>query len=143
MPIPLPLQRTVSVARKEILHVLRDPATMFFALFIPIVELFMLGYAIDTNVRHVRTVVLDQARTQESRQLLQSFTNTDDFTIVEEVYSDPALSQAIVAGRARVGIKIPEDYSRRLLAGDSAQLLVLVDGSESSVAAEALNVGNA
>src|SRR5262249_53246657 len=81
--------------------------------------------------------------TQESRQLLQSFTNTDDFTIVEEVYSDAALSQAIVAGRARVGIKIPEDYSRRLLAGDSAQLLVLVDGSESSVAAEAMNVGNA
>jgi ABC-2 type transport system permease protein len=143
MSVPLPLQRTVTVARKEILHVLRDPATMFFALFIPIVELFMLGYAIDTNVRHLRTVVLDQARTQESRQLLQSFTNTDDFSIVAEVYSDAALSQAIVAGRARVGIKIPEDYSRRLLAGDTAQLLVLVDGSESSVAAEALNVGNA
>jgi ABC-2 type transport system permease protein len=143
MSTPLAAQRTISVARKEILHVLRDPATMFFALFIPIGELFMLGYAIDTNVRHVRTVVLDQARTQESRRLLQSFTSTDDFTIVQEVYSDAALSEAIVAGRARVGIKIPEDYSRRLLAGDSAQLLVLVDGSESSVAAEALNVGNA
>jgi len=136
-------QRLASVGRKEILHVLRDPSTLFFALFIPIVELLMLGYAIDTNVRHVSTVVLDQANTQESRQLLDSFTNSDDFRIVAHVGSDADLTEAIVAGKARVGIKIPEDYSRRLQAGDQAQLLILVDGSESSVAAEAINVGNA
>lgn len=117
--------------------------TLFFTLFIPIVEMFMLGFAIDTNVRHVRTVILDQARTQESRALLQSFENSEDFRIVGEVGTDAELSRAIVAGRARVGIKIPEDYSRRLLAGQSAQVLVLVDGSESSVAGEALNVSNA
>jgi ABC-2 type transport system permease protein len=105
--------------------------------------MFMLGYAIDTNVRHVRTVVFDQARTQESRELLRSFTNSEDFSIVEEVFSDEALSEAIIAGRCRVGIKVPEDYSRRLLAKETAQVLILVDGSESSVAAEAVNVGNA
>jgi ABC-2 type transport system permease protein len=139
----LSLQRTVSVARKELLHIIRDPMTLFFSLFVPIVEMFMLGYAIDTNVRHVRTVVFDQARTQESRILLQSFENSQDFTIVREVFTDEELSQAIVAGQARVGIKIPEDYSRQLLAGQTAQLLILVDGSESSVAAETVNVGNA
>jgi ABC-2 type transport system permease protein len=133
----------VSVARKELLHIIRDPMTLFFSLFIPIVEMFMLGYAIDTNVRHVRTVVFDQARTQESRTLLKSFENSEDFTIVGQVFTDAELSGAIVAGRARVGIKIPEDYSRRLLAGQTAQILVLVDGSESSVAAEAVNVANA
>jgi ABC-2 type transport system permease protein len=143
VPTPLALQRTASVARKELLHIFRDPATLFFALLIPILELFMLGYAIDTNVRHVHTVVLDQAQSQESRVLLDRFTNSDDFQIIDEVFTDEALSQAIVAGRARVGIKIPEDYSRRLLAGETAQVLVLVDGSESSVAAEAVNVANA
>lgn len=137
------IQRIVSVGRKEVLHVLRDPSTLFFALFIPILELLMLGYAIDTNVRHISTVVLDQAHTQESRQLLDSFVNSEDFRIVAWARSDAELTQAIVAGRARVGIKIPEDYSRRLQAGDQAQLLILVDGSESSVAAEAVNVGNA
>jgi ABC-2 type transport system permease protein len=139
----LSAQRLASVARKEFLHILRDPMTLFFTLFIPIVELFMLGYAIDTNVRHVRTMVLDQARTQESRDLLLGFTNSEDFRIVGEVFTDRDLSEAIVAGRARVGIKIPEDYSRRLLAGETAQVLILVDGSESSVAGEAVNVGNA
>ena len=82
------LQRMFSVARKELIHILRDPMTLFFTLVIPILELFMLGYAIDTNVRHVRTVLLDQAGTQESRQLLQKFENSDDFTIVARVFSD-------------------------------------------------------
>src|SRR6202040_4436920 len=75
--------------------------------------------------------------------MLRRFENSEDFQIVMEVFSDEALSRAIVAGKARVGIKIPEDYSRRLEAGQTAQLLVIVDGSESSVAGEALNVGNA
>src|SRR5438105_4759042 len=136
-------QRLASVARKEFLHILRDPMTLFFTLFIPIIELFMLGYAIDTNVRHVATVVFDQADTQESRALLREFTNSEDFTIKDYVYSDGALRDAIVAGRAHVGIKIPEDFSRRIQAGMTAQILILVDGSESSVAAEAVNVGNA
>jgi ABC-2 type transport system permease protein len=137
------VQRTVSVARKEFLHILRDPATLFFALFIPVLELFMLGYAIDTNVRFVRTAVLDQAGTQESRQLLQEFDNAQTFRIVLRVNTDTELYRAIVAGKARVGIKIPHNYSTRLEAGQTTQIRVLVDGSESSVAGEALNVSNA
>src|SRR5207245_6691803 len=95
------------------------------------------------NVRFVSTAALDQAHTQQSRMLLQRFENSEDFRVVALVKSDKELNDAIVAGKARVGIKIPENYSRRLEAGESAQIMVLVDGSESSVAAEALNVGNA
>ncbi len=137
------LHRTAWVARKEVLHLLRDPSTLFVAIFIPIVELIMLGYAIDTNVRHIRTVVFDQCQTQESRALLRTFRNTEDFTVVAAVFSDQEMNQAIITGKARVGLKIPEDYTRRLQAGQTAQLLVLVDGSESAVAAEAVNVSNA
>src|SRR5438552_12888746 len=122
------LRRTLSVARKELLHLRRDPSTLFFALFIPVLELFMLGYAIDMNVRNVRTVVLDQARTQESRALLRAFETSEDFQVVGTVASDVALSETIVRGDAHVGIKIPEDYSRKLQAGQTAQVLILVDG---------------
>jgi ABC-2 type transport system permease protein len=135
--------RLYSVARKEVIHILRDPMTLFFTLFIPILELFMLGYAIDTNVRHVRTVILDEAGTQESRQLLQKFENSEDFTIVARVFSDEELHRAIVTGEAHVGVKVPREYSQRLEAGQTAQVLILVDGSESTVASEAVNVGNA
>ena len=101
MHIPLWLRRITSVARKELLHILRDPMTLFFTLFIPICELFMLGYAIDTNVRHIATVVLDQAMTQESRTLLRRFETSDDFDVVAIVHSEAELSEAIIAGRAR------------------------------------------
>jgi ABC-2 type transport system permease protein len=139
------LQRAASVARKEFLHIIRDPATLFFALFIPVLELFMLGYAIDTNVRQVKTVVLDEAKTRDSRDVLRQLENSDSFQIIDyPVYTDNQLTEAIVAGKARIGIKIPRDYSQQLLTGmRPAQILLLVDGSESSVASVGLNVGNA
>src|SRR6516165_8563153 len=101
------LQRTASVARKELLHIIRDRATLMMTLFFPIVEMIMLGYAIDTNVRFIPTAVLDQAKTQESRSLLRSFENSEDFKIVERVSTEQELTEAIVSGRCRVGIKIP------------------------------------
>jgi ABC-2 type transport system permease protein len=143
MPLTTSIQRTLSVARKEIIHILRDRQTLLMTLFFPILELVMLGYAIDTNVRNIPTVILDQARTQESRALLRKFENSDDFLIVGQARSETELNQGIVRGKARVGIKIPENYSRRLLAGQTAQVQVLVDGTVSSVAGEAIATANA
>src|SRR3989440_5762900 len=96
------LQRIASIARKEVLHILRDRQTLLMTMFFPVVELIMLGYAIETNVRDIPTVVYDQARTQESRALLREFENSGDFKIVGQLWSDAQLTQAIVAGRARV-----------------------------------------
>ncbi len=138
-----PLGGLWPVLRKEAIHIRRDPTALFFTVFIPVVQLFLLGYAINTNVRNVKTVVFDQARTQESRRLLDRFSNSDDFEIATEVSSDAALNSEIVAGRAKVGINIPPDFSRRLLAGETAQVLVLVDGSDSMVSGETSNVANA
>jgi ABC-2 type transport system permease protein len=136
-------QRVVFVARKEWLHIIRDPLNLLFTLFIPILQLFMLGYAIDTNVRNVPAVVYDQAGTQESRALVQRFENSQTVKVVRRAFSDQEMSRLLATTKAHVGIKIPEDYSRRLLAGENADILLLVDGTVSSVAAEAVNVGNA
>jgi ABC-2 type transport system permease protein len=123
--------------------VLRDPMMLMFSLFLPVVELFMLGYAIDTNVRNVRTVIYDQCNTQESRALIRRFETSQTLRVTGRVFTDAELTQALVSARAHVAIKIPRDYSQQLEAGRSAQVLLLVDGSESSVASEAVNVGNA
>src|SRR5262245_23146852 len=136
-------QRIYSVGRKEVIHILRDRQTLMMTLFFPIVELVMLGYAIDTNVRRIPTVVMDQARNQESRALLEKFRNSDDFLFVGEVQSDQEVTDWIVRGKARVGIKIPENYSRRLESGQTAQFQVLVDGTVSSVAGQATSTANA
>jgi len=88
-------------------------------------------------------VLFDQCRTQESRVLIKEFETSDDVNIIAEVFSDEEMHRWIVSGRARAGIKIPEDYSRQLQAGQTAQILVKVDGSESSTAGEIINVANA
>lgn len=128
---------------KEVLHVRRDPATLFFSLFIPLLQMIVLGFGIDTNIRQVNTVVYNADGRQESRELLDRLRNSDTFHVIRYVQSDRDLNDEIIAGRARVGIKIPVDYSDKLLHQMSAQVLVLIDGSDSSVAGQAINVTTA
>lgn len=128
---------------KEVLHVRRDPATLFFSLFIPLLQMVVLGFGIDTNIRQVNTVVYNADGRQESRELLDRLRNSDTFHVIRYVENDRDLNDEIISGRARVGVKIPVDYSDRLLYGMSAQVLVLIDGSDSSVAGQAINVTTA
>src|SRR5262245_34229586 len=95
-------QRMYSIARKESLHIIRDPATLFFALFIPVLELFMLGYAINTNVRYISTVVFNLCQTEESRRMIRAFENSQDFRVVHYVFSDEEMNWWIRAGKAKV-----------------------------------------
>ncbi|HXV49480.1 MAG TPA: ABC transporter permease [Candidatus Binatia bacterium] len=127
-----------AILRKEIIHIKRDPATRF-VLAIPVIELLVFGYAIDTDVKHVPTVVLDLNRDAESRQLVKEFTNTRYFKLIREVHSDQELQSTIVSGQAKVGIKIPPDYSANLVNGRQAQVQVIIDGSESTTALQVLN----
>ena len=147
-----PFRGLAAVFYKEVLHMRRDTMAMVFALFVPIVEMIILGYAIDTNVRQVKTVVYDQSGimtadavpgSSESRALLDRFRASDTFKIYKYVTSDAELTHELVAGRAQVGIKIPYDFARNLLEKNSAQVLVMVDGSESSIAGQAMNVAGA
>jgi ABC-2 type transport system permease protein len=129
------------VLKKEAKQMIRDRGALRFALMVPVTQLVLFGL-IDTNVKHVRTVVFDQSRTQESRQLLLDLVNTSFFDIVEDAPSRAAMREAIVAGRASTGVEIPPDYARRRLNGESADVLVLIDGSDSSISAQALAAAN-
>ena len=132
-----------AVFYKEALHVRRDPGTLFFSLVIPLLQMIVLGFGIDTNIRQVNTVVFNADGRRESRELVDRLRNSDTFHIVRYVENDHDLNDEIVGGRARVGVKIPVDYSDRLLHQMSAQVLVLIDGSDSSVAGQAINVTTA
>ena len=132
-----------AVFYKETLHVRRDFATLFFSLIIPILQMFLLGFAIDTNIRQINTVVYNADGRRESRELLDRLKNSDTFHILRYVDNDTDLNDAIISGKCRVGVKIPVDYSDKLLHQMSAQVLVLIDGSDSSVAGQAINVTTA
>ena len=138
-----PFRGFSAVLYKETLHVRRDFATLFFSLIIPIMQMFLLGFGIDTNIRQINTVVYNADGRRESRELLDRLKNSDTFRIIRYVNNDRDLNDAIISGKCRVGVKIPVDYSDKLLHQMSAQVLVLIDGSDSSVAGQAINVTTA
>jgi ABC-2 type transport system permease protein len=130
-----------AVFRKEIAQMLRDRTTLMFSILVPVFELILFG-VVDTNARNIPTIVFDQSRTQESRTLQHQFEATSFLKVVAHAQSRAELQQAIVAGRAQVAIEIPPDYARNLQSNRKADVLVLIDGSDSSVANQALAAAN-
>jgi ABC-2 type transport system permease protein len=134
-----PFRGFTAILYKEFLVVLRDPLTLFFMLFPPLVEMIAFGYALDTDVKHMATLILDEDRTVESRELVDQFVNTQTFRIVGEVHTVGELADAIRKGKAYVGLQIPPDFTRNLRAGRTARIQVLIDGSNSTIASSSLN----
>ncbi len=124
---------------KEFIAIGRDPITLFFMLFPPLIEMIAFGYALDNDVRHMAMVVLNEDRTVESRQLLDRFVNTESFRIVGEVQNVEQLASEIRKGHAYVGLQIPPHFTRDLRAGYPAHVQLLIDGSNSTTALQALN----
>lgn len=131
-----------SIFYKEVIQISRDPLTLALMLLVPMIQLMVFGYAINTDVRNIKTAVYNLDPGPESRDLLHAFENTDYFQIVRYVGSDEELNNSIVRGSVKVGIKIPPDYSDRLLANRQATVLVLIDGSDSSIATQSLQVAS-
>src|SRR5688572_20860206 len=128
-----------AITLKEFTIVLRDPMTLFFMLFPPLVEMIAFGFALDNDVKYMATVVFNEDKSAESRQLLDMFVNTETFRISREVNSVEELMAEIRRGKAYVGIQIPPDFTRDLYSQRGAQVQVLIDGSNSSTALQALN----
>ena len=131
-----------SIFYKEVLQISRDPVTLALMLIVPMIQLTIFGYAINTDVRDIKTAVYNLDVGRESRELVDSFQNTDFFEVVENVGSDEELNEAIISGRVKIGIKIPPDYSSRLLQNEQATVLVLIDGSDSSIASQSLQASS-
>ena len=126
---------------KEFIIVWRDPMTLFFMFFPPLIEMVAFGYAHDNDVKHMAMLILNEDRTVESRLLIDRFVNTETFRVVGEVQNLDQLKSEMRKGRAYAALDIPPNFTRDLNAGHSAQVQLLVDGSNSTTALQALNTG--
>ncbi len=138
-PRASPLRGLVAILLKELSHIRREPATLFFMLVIPLLQTLVFGYAIDTRIEHVPTVVFDLDRTSSSRRLVEAFEGTTTFDVTASVDSEDAFRRALTSGRAKVGVRIPPDFTADLVAARGATVQVLVDGSDSQVATTVLD----
>lgn len=130
--------RLFSIIRKEFIQIFRDKRTLALILVIPIMQLFLLGYAATSDVRNVPLAVFDQSYSAEARALLDAYRASDYFEIAFAAVSDAEIQTLIETGQVRAALIIPPDYANRLRDG-SAQVMFILDGSDPTVAATALS----
>lgn len=120
--------------QKEMRQLMRDPKTKRIMFGAPIIQLLLFGYAVNTDVRNVSTVVVDQDRTTESRLLQENLTASGYFRIVEVGEDTKVIERALDEGQAVVGVQIPPGFARNLKAGKAATAQILIDGTSSNTA---------
>ena len=136
------LHRIKALLRKEIKQALRDKKMRVIIFISPLIQLLLFGYAVNTDVREIRTVVCDRSNTSISRRLTDAFQSSGYFRIVKRAHDPREAEPLIDKGKAQVILVIPEDFSRNLRRGRPADLQMIVEGTDSIVASNAVSYGN-
>ena len=126
-----------AVLYKELLHVSRDRITLILALVLPLVQLLIFGYAVNTKVEHIGTAYLNEDRGAISVRALDALRASNMFDLVHEARNRDELRRLIVGNRVKVAIDVPPNFSADVASGKGAQLQVLIDGSDSNIAQQA------
>jgi ABC-2 type transport system permease protein len=126
--------RIISLIRKEFLHILRDPRTLFVMFLMPVVQLILLGYAATTDIEHLSTAVIDSDKSAASRELIDAYRASNYFDIVRYVESERQLGYLIDTSQVKAGLIIPAGYGEAVSKGNKAQIAFVIDGSDPSVA---------
>jgi ABC-2 type transport system permease protein len=130
--------RMLALIRKEFIQIVRDPRTLYIILAIPVIQIFLLGYTATNDVRNVPLAVFDQSRGPAARRLLDAYRAADYFRLAYDVDSEEELRKLIDDSLARAGLIIPPDFEERVLAGETAEVAFVLDGSDPNVASTSL-----
>ncbi len=133
------IKRLISLVRKEFIQIVRDPRTLAMTFVLPLVMLFLLGFAATNDVRNIALAVFDQDQTPASRRLLTAYLQADYFKLAYVVSSEEQMRELIDSNKARAGIIIPPGYGSQINGWRPAQVTFILDGSDPTVAGTALS----
>jgi ABC-2 type transport system permease protein len=128
------LARLRAVARKEVRQLARDPLTLSFVVFVPLVQLALFGYAINQDVRQVPAAVLDRSASPVSRHLVERLEATQALRVVRRVITEQEGRRLLSRGEVRAVIVVPPDFARRWYRGRGAEVSLMVDATDPLVA---------
>ncbi len=134
------MSRLLALVRKEFLQLRRDTITLRMIVMVPILQTLIFGYAINYDVKHLKTVVLDEDKSYDSRELVAKMTASEYFDIVKHVGFEAELRHEIDAGHASVGLVIDRDYGKNRRRGTSARALLVVNASDTTTASQAMAI---
>jgi len=130
--------RIKAIVKKELIQIWRDPLSLALAFMMPVLLLLIFGYAISLDVDNLTTIVYDADRSSTSRELIDELTASGYFSVVRFADSQREIDLYLDTGRARVAVSIPIDFAKTVRTGGTAQLQIVVDGSDSNTATIAL-----
>ena len=133
------LERLLSMIKKEFIQIFRNSKMRAIVLIMPLVQSMVFGYAVTTDVKQVATAVYDQARTPESRDLVDRFIHSGYFSVRQTIHSDREMDELIDRGIVAAIIRIPPDFSGKLASGTTVAVQIVVDGTDSNTAGVVLN----
>ena len=133
-PYEIMFERIKHMLIKEFIQVFRDPRMRMVIFVIPCLQVFVIGYAISMDVKHVRTALFDLDNSQSSRELAASFARSGYFDVVERIGTDEEATALLDRGKVSAVLHIMHGFADDLQAGRTAQLQVLVDGADSNTA---------
>jgi ABC-2 type transport system permease protein len=134
--------RLRQLVRKEFRQLLRDPRARRMLFISPMVQLLIFGYAVNTDVRHAKTMIVDLDQTAESRALVSTLTATGYFDVTARGEEPRDIAQALDHGDVVMGVEIPRGFAADLARGRVAEVQLLVDGSTANTANVALGYAN-
>jgi ABC-2 type transport system permease protein len=136
------MKRLIALTLKEFRQLRRDTLTLRMIVMVPLMQMFIFGYAINFDVKHLTTVVLDESRSYDSRELVAKMAASEYFTIVGSVNSFEELRQALDSATASVAVVIDRDYGKNRHAGEPAHAMLIVNASDSTTSSQAMSVAS-
>lgn len=134
------MKRLMALTWKEFLQLKRDRMTLRMIVMVPLLQTLIFGYAINYDVKHLRTVVLDESRSYESRELVAKMTATDYFDVVRYVDSLEQMRVEIDAARAVVGVVIDRDFAKNRRRNEPAHAFLIVNASDTTTSSQAMAI---
>jgi ABC-2 type transport system permease protein len=128
------LRRLKAIAFKELLHIWRDPRSLMIALLLPFTQMFLFGYGVNLDLKHIPICTFDREGSQQSQDLFKHFQASLYFAIVDNVKSYPEMITALDRGACSAGIVVPPDFSQRLNDTGSAPVQAILDGTDDNTA---------
>ncbi len=131
-------QRTNAMLIKEFIQLRRDRVSFAMIIMIPLMQLLLFGYAINTNPRHLPTAVLLQEQSDVGRSILEALKNTDYFNVTRELHDEAEFDRVLASGSVLFAIEIPANFERAVRRGDRPALLVAADATDPVASSSAL-----
>jgi ABC-2 type transport system permease protein len=134
------MKRLFALTWKEFLQLKRDRMTLRMIVMVPVMQTLIFGYAINYDVKHLRTVVLDESRTYDSREFVAKMTGTGYFDVVKHVDSMDDMRREIDGGHASVGLVFDRDFGKNRHRGRPAEAFLIVNASDTTTSSQAMSI---